>query len=286
MTESVPDALSKHAAAALEEIREGRHPTADALVHRVGGSKTTAVTELRLFWQDVLPAIIRATTTDAPDPVRQLAGEIWTRALLEARREAQTQFAERKTELARANDRAQAAIQSAHRERDAALASRDGLRQQLVGAREAQGRAEERVAQMKEALATTTKDLEACATARRDVETQLVATRTRWEATQAALTRSDSDRELLRERIEALEATVLTVQRDLTSATTERDLLRQAGDQLRQQIADNAKTQASERAALTASHQQTIDQLLLRVDRAETAARKAKPPAPRSTRKR
>ena len=45
----------------------------------------------------------------------------------------------------------------------------------------------ERVAQMTEALATTTKDLEACATARRDVETQLVATRTRWEATQAAL---------------------------------------------------------------------------------------------------
>jgi len=97
--------------------RKGIRPTADALTAELGGSKTTAVQALQVFWQDYLPPRLSegdATADDAPpETIAALTKEVWRRAI---------DYADRQLEAKTASARAEA-----ESEREAMAAERTAL---------------------------------------------------------------------------------------------------------------------------------------------------------------
>lgn len=125
-------------------ICTGERPSADKLVGRLGGSKTTAVSALRAFWSTDLPRRMQAQHVVPPTEIHSLAVRVWTDALQLARTEADaTQAAVRASlEAERAELQAQRlALAHADQTHAAVLASvRVEAAQEAVAARELRNR--------------------------------------------------------------------------------------------------------------------------------------------------
>lgn len=115
------DRKTQYFQCAVELLKSGQRPSADQLVHRCGGSKTTALAALDQFWSKQLPDLIagNADFNEAiPQPVREAAMTLWSTANTAATEAATAIYASTKAELA-----VQIALtEKAQAERDAALA--------------------------------------------------------------------------------------------------------------------------------------------------------------------
>lgn len=65
-------------------LQSGRRPTADDLVERLRGSKSTAVNAINEFWATWLPTQIGTLKDTPPDPVAHAAKEFWALAVRHA----------------------------------------------------------------------------------------------------------------------------------------------------------------------------------------------------------
>lgn len=102
-------------AAAKALIREGESPTGEAIVARIGGSKTTVYKYLRTFWPRLADHLDEENPLpELPGQIGRLAGELWQAAM-----DAATEVADKKLAAARraaddARERGNEALQSAH----------------------------------------------------------------------------------------------------------------------------------------------------------------------------
>lgn len=293
----------RHHAAALRIIAAGRAPSANALVDAVGGSKTEAVEKLREFWASALPAMLQGHASPLPDPVYQLAAQLWEASRTAARAEAiadheaqrealkreQASLQQHKSDLARQDVARQARLDAALERVSDATKTIDGqkarisqLETKLDAARDAQ-------AHLTDAMAK--KDVEiASITLQRD------AARNSLSILQPELARVRSDHAALSARSESLANSIATAVRERDVALLERtaaDTARAAEKRLREtaeaRLADARGAFLAEheadRKALLEAHQAYVDRLMLDLDAARVEIKrlgKAKAPiAPR-----
>ena len=90
---------------ALNLLRAGRRPTADDLVAKLKGSKTTAHNRLNEFWDQWLPDYLGSLQPDAPDPVGHALRKVWAIAMEHADTKAADRLSADKRDLANAQAR-------------------------------------------------------------------------------------------------------------------------------------------------------------------------------------
>ena len=126
---------------ALNLVRDGRRPTADDLVKKLGGSKTTAHNALNDFWARWLPEYLGSLKPDAPEPVGQALRQVWAIAVEHAEAKAtdrlradQKTLANDQATLAREQSALAAGQQQLDKDRAAHAGELSELRVKLVQA--------------------------------------------------------------------------------------------------------------------------------------------------------
>lgn len=105
----VPDAYVNHMAEAWHQMAAGKKPTADTVLAAVRGSKATAVSAMQYFWTTYMPAMMTGKASEtAPEPILQLAGEIWATAERLAKDQAKDDFASERAALRAATEEVEA----------------------------------------------------------------------------------------------------------------------------------------------------------------------------------
>ena len=255
-------------------ICTGERPSAEKLVARLGGSKTTAVTALRVFWATELPKRMQAQHVVAPTKIHEIAARLWTEAQKLARDEAELGFSAERAELVvqRRSLEEQVRQRAAHDQAHAAqLAAVTAQAHHLAGAEQ---QLRSHVATLEASLAdlrdqrdrlrTTLTSLEDMVTAK---EAGLSELRSRNEIALGALQSAEADAAALRLQVTDVHsklARIPELERELGQAKANADKV----------VAEVSASMADQhKAALDAvkeSHQKVVDNLLLQVDAART----------------
>lgn len=265
-------------------ICTGERPSADKLVARLGGSKATAVSALRVFWATELPARMQAQHVIAPTPIHALAARIWTEAQQLARKDADAALASAHAAL----DADRAALQAerqalAGREQEhaAQLAAANAQAARLAGAeRELRSRLEAQESTLKELreqrdrLTRTADSLEVLlAAAQEKHEAKRTQLEARLDTLAGALQQAETQAAAAQQALataQALAARVPGLEAALAQARAQGEAA------VREVSASMASQHQAALDAVKESHQKVVDNLLLQVDAARTETAKVR----------
>lgn len=265
-------------------ICTGERPSADKLVARLGGSKATAVSALRVFWATELPARMQAQHVVAPTEVHALAAKVWTEAQHRARKDADAALARAHAEL----DAERAALQAerqalAGREKEhaAQLAAANAQAARLAGAeRELRDRLAAQESTLKELreqrdrLTRTVDSLEALlAAAQEKHEAKRTQLEARLDTLAGALQQAEGQRAAAQQALASAQALADRVP-SLEAALAEARAQGEAA--VREVSASMALQHQAALDAVKESHQKVVDNLLLQVDAARTETAKVR----------